>query len=176
MPSNEIRVAIEQCFDNPDSPDALTGLHKALHAPLMAILLSIRPEFADDAYQSAFVRFILLFRSGRRPDVDYEAYFVAIAKNSLIDEIRRQQRFVPFDRVFDEELPDSGDEMAQAELRVVLLQALTQLDTRCRFLIESFYIRGSSSGELAEHIGVAADSIYVLIQRCRDRLRKIWNS
>lgn len=50
-------------------------------------------------------------------------------------------------------------------------QALSSLDRRCQFLIESFYVNGMSQAELAKRLKIQAQSVPVLLSRCREVLK-----
>jgi RNA polymerase sigma factor (sigma-70 family) len=145
---------------------------------LLAILVATYrrdPSLAEDAYQSAFIRYIRILKQGPRSDVNYEAYFVAVAKHCLIDEIRKIRRFVPIDQLLDEELNSAQvGEMDKGQAGVDLLQAISLLGARCRFIVQSYYIEGMETAELAKRLNLHADSVYMALKRCRDQLRGIF--
>ena len=43
------------------------------------------------------MKYLEIFRGGRRSGIAYDSYFVAIAKNALIDELRRHKKEVGLD-------------------------------------------------------------------------------
>src|SRR5690349_24424487 len=97
-----IAELIEACYAAPSSERAMTALDADLRPHLMAILASRTsrdPSVCEEAYQNAFYRYILLFRRGQRPARNVEAYFVAIAVNCLMDELRKERGFLPIDDV-----------------------------------------------------------------------------
>jgi RNA polymerase sigma factor (sigma-70 family) len=170
---SDLEAIINRCFSDP-SEAPLTALDVVLRPHLLAVLTAMYPRdptLAEDAYQSAFIKFIKIFRKGPRSGIFYPAYFVAVAKNCLIDEIRRGGKHVPLDEVFDEHLALPEDERTEA--RVVILQALTKLDRRCEFILERYYIMEMDSRDLARQLGVTAESVHMAVKRCRDRLRAI---
>lgn len=177
MTENEpdLDAIVRDCARNPDDVEAFQRLDAAFRPLLLVLLASLYqtdPSLAEDAYQSAFVKFIEALRAGRQPT--YAAYFISIAKNCLIDEIRHQQRQVPLLEVFEEEfasaLPDALD---QNEARIVVLEAMMRLDRRCQFIVESYYIADMSASQLARHLDVRPGSVHMAIKRCRDKLRQI---
>jgi RNA polymerase sigma factor (sigma-70 family) len=117
------------------------------------------------------MRFIVLFREGPR-SINYEAYFVAIAKNCLIDELRKVRGTVPFDDVFEVVTP-GVDPRARTEAKLELLLALEKLDARCRFAIQAHYIRGIPAVDLARHLGVEEESVHMVMRRCREALARV---
>lgn len=177
MTENEpdLDAIVRDCARNPENDAAFQRLDAAFR-PLLLVLLgtlySTDPSLAEDAYQSAFVKFIEAVRAGRRPK--YAAYFIRIARNCMIDEIRRQQRQVPLSEVLEEDvaltLPNVLD---QNEARILVLEATKRLDPRCQFIVESYYIADMSALQLARLLDVRPGSVHMAIKRCRDKLREI---
>jgi RNA polymerase sigma factor (sigma-70 family) len=175
--SAEFYDVLQSCFREPEEQSHLERLDRFLRPRLLSILVALYrtdPSLAEDAYQSAFIRYIQIFKQGQKPSIDYEGYFVAIAKNCLIDEIRRLRHFVPIDQLVEEELalvkfraihPD--------EARIDLLRAISMLDARCRFILQSYYIEEMETPKLAQHLNMATDSVHMALKRCRDRLRGV---
>jgi len=168
---------IGDCFRHPHDDAVLGRFFEPLLPYLTAALLATYTrdrEIVWDALQSAFLKYINLFRKGENRDLAI-GYFVVVAKNCLIDELRRRKGEVPIDEVAETELPSvqaSGED--EREARMTLLQyAMLQLDPRCQYVLESYYIDGMNSAKLAEWLSVAPDSVHMVIKRCRDRLRQI---
>lgn len=162
---------IQDCFREPQDLETLTRFDAVFRPHLLAVLVAMchDPSLTEDAYHSALIKFIEIFRAGQRPGIDYAAYFVAIAKNCLIDELRSRQRHLPIDELFEVGIvPPQPDEAA-----IVILQAMMRLDRRCQFILESYYITQMSAVELAQHLGVRPNSVHMAIKRCRDKLRNI---
>jgi RNA polymerase sigma factor (sigma-70 family) len=175
----DFAALIEECFRNPEDVDVLTQFYDGFRPYAIAILISIAPRESrlyEDAYQSAFVKFLEIFHAGRKAGVVYVAYFVAVAKNCLVDELRRESRHVPLDEVIDEEFGGMRvgvDEAHRREARLLLLQMMTRLSQRCQFMLERYYVAGSTAAELAQCIGIEEASIYMGLKRCREELRKL---
>lgn len=171
MTDADIEALIRACYQDPTGTDQLTELDRVFRPYMMAILVAWDRDLAEDAYQTAFIRFIGLFRAGAQPRTNYVGYFVAIARNCLIDEMRRRQRQLP---LIDELLAPTGapayDEASRVTDRIALLEALDALDDRCRFALTAYYIRDMPAAEIASRLRVGVDSVYVVIKRCRDRL------
>lgn len=168
-----MQARIRACFESPDDLGVLTTFDQAFRPLMMAILASLDKDEAEDAYQSAFVKYIQIFRSGQVPS-NPEAYFVAIAKNCLIDAKRKAKRVLLIDRdLNDVGHRGSDDPTAASDERMALLGAIAQLDRRCQFIIEAYYVRELPSPELASRLGIAPESVHMAIKRCRDRLGAI---
>lgn len=172
-----LKSVIAVCFDRPDDQQALTELNRLLRPLVLASLARLagdHPHLAEDAYQSAFVKYLSMFYEGSRVGIDYEAYFLAIAKNCLLDEFRTLGRTMQFDKEFAYELSAlAAVSIPASEARVELLQAFGLLGQRCQFVLESYYIRGLPSEELARRLNIGHSSVHMAIKRCRDELKRI---
>ena len=175
MTDKKLNEAILRCFEEPDDRHALSDFD-TIFRPLVSVAL-LRlcrhdPSMAEDAYQSAFVKYILIFRDGRDDAKNYANYFLVIAKNLLIDELRRAKRIVNIYGVLSE---DDGQVSEDSRLvdKLTILEGMTRLSPRCQYVLESYYLGGMSSAEIARRLNVDVKTIYVILQRCRDRLRRI---
>ena len=172
----DFEAMIRDCFQSPEDVDALTRFEAAFRPYLMAVLRKYYPDpcLAEDVYQSAFIKFIDLFRSGQRPRTHYEAYFVTIAKHCLVDELRRQRRSVPISKVCEEEITQAAANTIElTELRLFVHEAMNRLDRRSQFILETYYLRGMPAAELAQYLRIQPDSVHMAIKRCRAQLAKI---
>jgi RNA polymerase sigma factor (sigma-70 family) len=168
---------IRDCFRHPHDQATLGRFFAALLPFLTAALLATYTrdrETVRDALQSAFLKYINLFRKGEKRELSI-GYFLVIAKNCLIDELRRRKGEVPIDEVAETELPSvQASQEEEREARMTLLQyAMLQLDQRCQCVLESYYIDEMDPAKLASRLSVAPDSVHMVIKRCRDRLRQI---
>jgi len=176
-PFANLSELIDACFESPRDQKALTRLNAELRPYLLAVLASVNRcgrDQIEDAYQSAFIQFILIFRAGRRRGVNYEAYFVAVAKNCLFDLVRKERRLVAIDEVLESEfaLPPN-DEEARTDARITVWQALQRLDRPCQFLLERHYLEGFTAQELADEDDVTIENIRVRLSRCRARMKQV---
>jgi RNA polymerase sigma factor (sigma-70 family) len=171
----DFEVMIRDCFESPEDVDILTRFDDAFRPYLLRVLSRYCPDasLAADVYQAAFIKFMNLFKGGRRPRTNSKAYLVAIAKHSLIDEIRLQRRSVPVSEVCDGEITQtSPNEMQRAEVRLIVHQTMKRLDPRSQFILESYYLVGMPAAELAQCLGIQPASIHMAIKRCRMQLGK----
>jgi RNA polymerase sigma-70 factor (ECF subfamily) len=140
--------------------------------PLWAYLsrLSGSREAADDLLQESFYRFL---RANVTLDGDAHRkhYLYRIATN-LVRDGYRQSKTRPSTTAHDVELiaarVDRGG--ARAEVRVDLTRAMAQLRPRDRAMLWMAYAQGSSHREIAEVVGVKADSVKPLLFRARRKL------
>jgi RNA polymerase sigma factor (sigma-70 family) len=179
----DFEALIEACFQHPYDEQVYQRFYVVFRPYLTAMLVSMSSgssslafTLVQDALQSAFFKFVQIFRTGQRPQISSMAYFVALTKNCLIDEIRHYQRYVPIDEFFELEFtPSQSDEEHQTQLRIAFIQAMMQLDRRCQFILESYYIRGMNAQELARRLKIQPRSVHMAVKRCREELRAILN-
>jgi RNA polymerase sigma factor (sigma-70 family) len=178
-PISNFRALIERCFAGPEQHQAIEDLCTAIRPHLLVTLISLsrhNVELAEDALQNAFVKIIQLFRTRTRPfPMVTEAYLVTIAKNCLIDELRRQKHHVNIDELIQQDLLPIGqsDQSGEYIREELVLLALNRLDPKCQYLLESYYIGNAGIPELATILGIAPPSVYMTMKRCRGRLREI---
>jgi RNA polymerase sigma-70 factor (ECF subfamily) len=166
---------IQDCFEHPRSHAILGRFFNAILPYVRAALTSRYSgdlSVIEDALQSAVVKYMGIFQRTPKRRLNL-GYFIVVAKNSLIDELRRRKGHLPIDDVAESELPSvpatTTDEL---DGRMLLVQhALMQLDSRCQFILESYYIDEVNAQKLAEWLNIAPDSVHMAIKRCRDRLR-----
>jgi RNA polymerase sigma factor (sigma-70 family) len=171
MTDQQIEEMIAACFERPHDEGVIATFYTAFR-PL--VLLRLRalcrrdPSLCEDAYQTAFIRYIALFKEGRSKGRNYANYFLVIAQNWLIDQLRRESRLVNSEELFESVIgqPDRADE------RLMLLEALLSLDARCRFALERYYLSDDTRENLARQLKVSSSSIYMTVSRCRDELRR----
>ena len=178
MNDEDIRQALDRCFEDPENRSNLEHLYLVLYPHLRAILASISPDYldrVDDALQDAFLKYMAIFRQGRRVGIEYLRYFVAIAKNCLSDEHRMMGRGAALLEELEELLdpPRYGVDAARIERRILLLQGLASLEPPCRFVLERWYIAGDTADQLASVLEIQSASVYMRLKRCRDELREI---
>jgi RNA polymerase sigma factor (sigma-70 family) len=169
---------IEGCFKRPRDNSRLTRFFKNILPYLRAALAatySQDPSIVQDALQSAFVKYIEIFRKGKKPGKLQLGYFIVIAKNCLIDELRRRKGQVPIDEVAEVEVPiqETANVHDREDLMVFLQYAMSRLDARCQSILESYYINEVDAASLASWLGVSGESVHMAIKRCRDRLKSV---
>ncbi len=121
---------------------------------------------ADDIVQDAFCR---LLRGG--PDTDEEQrrrYLFRIASNLVVDRWRRQERAADVARRHVPP-PPASDASAHEDVA----RTFARLAPRERALLWLAYVEGQSHSEIGKAVGLARDSVKVLLFRARKRLRDL---
>ena len=121
---------------------------------------------ADDIVQDAFCR---LLRGG--PDTDAEQqrrYVFRIASNLAVDRWRRLERAAEAARRHVPP-PHASDGPGDEDVA----RTFARLVPRERALLWLAYVEGQSHNEIARAVGVARDSVKVLLFRARKRLRDL---
>ncbi len=103
-------------------------------------------------------------------------WIFSIARNRLIDRIRKQRRPEPQDLPWGPEgEPDQADALALAQDTEKLAQALATLPDKQRLLIERAYFGDLSHSEIAAETGLPLGTIKSRIRLALDRLRHAMN-
>jgi RNA polymerase sigma factor (sigma-70 family) len=178
--ASDLDSIICSCFENPDSVSDLTDFDAAFRPYVMAILNSMYrgdPGLIEDSYQSAFIKFIKIFRAGAKANTNYIRYFIAVAKNCLIDEVRRLRKYVPIDEIFGADLSGlSASTHSDSDTHLMILQGMELLPRRCQYILESYYIAEMPPADLAKSLGIGEGSVYMAVKRCREELAVVLNS
>ena len=147
--------------------------------PLWAYLARIsgHREAADDLLQEAFYRFLRADTARLESDAHRKHYLYRIATN-LVRDGYRQRKARPAASDHDVEQLPSGVDLggARAETSVDLSRAMAQLKPRDRAMLWLAYAQGSSHREIAEVVGVKAESIKPLLFRARKRLAEAYDA
>jgi RNA polymerase sigma factor (sigma-70 family) len=176
----DFEALIEACFQHPYDEQVYQRFCAVFRPYLTAVLIAMypyMPSLAQKALQLAFLRFIEIFQTYRKPAVSCVDYVIAVAKNCLVDEICHHRQYAavnPIDELFAVGfIPGQLFTEDQTWLRVALIQVMLQLDRRCQFTLESYYIRGMRAQELARRLKIQTRSVHMAVERCRNELRSI---
>jgi RNA polymerase sigma factor (sigma-70 family) len=180
----DLNALIDDCFEHPSDNLRLGRFFAAVLPFLKAALVATYPRdlsIVEDAIQSSLIKYLDIFRRGRKRDSGgrdikiSEAYFLVVARNCLIDEVRRRKGRVALDEVGEAEYVSIADESAlDREARMLALNhAMLQLDRRCQYILDRYYIQELDSRSLAAQLGISPESVYMAIKRCRDKLREL---
>lgn len=120
----------------------------------------------DDLVQEAYVRLLRARREGRVTSA--KAFLFTITRNLAIDMFRRQRRVPTHDLISDvvdqsvlEEPADFVSASEHQQRREALLEAVIALPERCRTVMMLRHIDGLSYKEIAEQLGISANTVRV---------------
>ena len=179
MTNEEFSALADPCFVEGPQQESAIALFCAKLRPYLWIILSRlnsgNPDMAEDAIQSAFVRFIEIFKGRRKVASRSPGYFVTIAKHCLIDEARRRQKYVSLDELSPERegVDISGWNENSDSREELLLVAMERMGPKCRFILERYYLAQVKGPQLALELGISPESIPMTVKRCRDELRHV---
>ena len=145
---------------------AFAATYAQLHRPLWAYLvrLGATAAAAEDLAQEAFVRWLNHGQAVDEPG-QVRAFLFTAATRLLVDQWRRERRFVSW----DESVP--AETVAAAEDGLISGGAWAGLTQREQQLLWLAYAEEFSHAEIAGITGLAPASIKVLLSRARARLR-----
>ena len=131
---------------------------------------------AADCFQQTWV---LLYQNRKKiqDPTRLSAWLVTTAKREALRTIRRAYRTSSDEPSPDtpgsDPLPDQA--LEQLELQSELERALKQIDSRCRALLQAIFFapESRSYADIAADLGLAANSLGPIRQRCLKRLRRL---
>ncbi|MEX2045501.1 MAG: RNA polymerase sigma factor [Opitutus sp.] len=134
---------------------------------------------AEDLTLEVFVR---LNRSaaGYEPRAQFSTFIFHIARNLLLNEIRRRRRKpaqpVPPEAFDYVAAPDHDNSRRLAELEEVFQQALAQLPEAQRTVLLLIHQQGLDQSEAAAALGITENALRVQLHRARQQLKELMSS
>lgn len=137
------------------------------------------PDDAKDVFQDAMV---ILFQktrtSGFELSCSIRTYLYAISRRLWLKKLAQQSRFTVIPES-GEEVPDLSEDLDSADEGAQQFQnmetALAHLGEPCKTLLEAFYFKKKSMGEIAALLGYTnADNAKTQKYKCLMRLKKLF--
>lgn len=130
---------------------------------------------AGDCFQQTW---ILLYNNRKRLEdpTRLSAWLVTTAKREAL---RLKHRIGPDPGDSQDERPDQSvlpdEELIEVQRQAELEAAVSQLDDRCRKLVDAFFFaeEEKSYEEIAKSLGIASNSLGPIRRRCLERLKRI---
>jgi RNA polymerase sigma factor (sigma-70 family) len=159
-------------------------VYKTLAPPIFKYVLSnngTRDE-AKDLFQETYVKVLKKIRDEKYNHQEkFEAYFITIARNTWIDQLRTKKRRLA---VGDEDAllqraDDSGEEaLLQLVLHDKRLEALHGVweaweDTDCRRILQRFHYDNTRTKDIALSEGVSQNTLLQRLFKCRSKLFRL---
>ncbi len=158
-----------------------SGLYERLLGELLPLLRAfVRGRIRDHAAMEDVVQNVLLAvhraRHTYRPERPFSPWLAAVARNAVIDHLRRRQRRVAREEPLEDAERVAG-EMAEPQIDPLLSPeiraALERLPAAQREAVELIQIRGLSVAEAAERVGIKPGALKVRAHRGYRALRTI---
>lgn len=125
-------------------------------------------QLAEDVTQETYLRAVVQWRSGRRPE-NALAWLQTVARNLLLNHYRRKS---------PESLEASNvacvletEPVEGPEAAALVYWGLARLRRRPRKLLEAFYIEGRSTRTIATDLGVSERAVEGRLRRARQALK-----
>ena len=133
---------------------------------------------AEDVLQTIFVRLTPGW-AARDLSPNPRAFLYRAAINASLDVVRARKRVnavsldvVDFDQNSLLSTPSPADNLADAELRNLIREAVAKLEGRAATAFALRYFEGYDNGQIAEVLGTSQMVVAVTLHRARTRLRK----
>lgn len=156
----------------------LAALFRDYHKTIFRVAYRITGSQSDaeDVLQTVFLR---LAPNRRALSPNPASYLHRAAVNASLDLIRSRKRVnsvsldvVDFDKSAKFSAANPADDLADAELRAVLRQAIAKLDGRAATAFALRYFEGLDNNRIAQILGTSQMVVAVTLHRARTRLRK----
>jgi len=132
---------------------------------------------AQDVFQEAITVLWINVKEGRlQEDVtsDPGAYLFRVAKNKWLDVLRSAGHKHSAPMVDEKHIPQTVELADDAEERIRRLQAVySNLDEKCRAVLDQFYFERKDLATIALVMGVEEESIRTIKYRCMMKLRNL---
>jgi len=132
---------------------------------------------AQDVFQEAITVLWLNVKEGRVQDgatSDPGAYLFRVAKNKWLDVLRSAGHKHSAPMVDEHRVPQAVDPADDADERLRRLQTVySNLDEKCRAVLDQFYFERKDLATIALVMGVEEESIRTIKYRCMMKLRSL---
>lgn len=134
-------------------------------------------DLCEDIVQEVFIRVItsgMVFES----ELHFRQYVYAAVRNHCIDHINESQRVrtVTLGDADTADVPSSDycdRSIVRAEIIRMVREAIDSLPPRYRQVFRMAYIDKMDSGEIAEALGISLNTVKVIRQRAKNRMREM---
>lgn len=170
---------IIQAIESPQDRDFMEALYLQYNRLIYSEVWKILKNDWDteDVMQQVLIRLIGHIPKLQAMDRSHTVnYIIVTARHTAYNFLRDNKHIVEFP--FDETFDVVDDTLVSADERLITLEEIENagiawqlLDERSRRLLEMKYILEMPNEEIAQEIGVSANSVRMLLTRARDRLK-----
>jgi RNA polymerase sigma factor (sigma-70 family) len=145
------------------------------HAPQLRAI-AIRKFNVPDADVDTLVHDVFASFLISAPNVrNLEPYLVGAICNASRKYWQKQKQRDSFFAPLDETSASAADVQHSVAETLLLNDALSRIDDRCRNVIERYYLDQEPASAIAEAIGTTAGNVSYLLHICRKRLRAMFH-
>jgi RNA polymerase sigma factor (sigma-70 family) len=164
--------------------DTIRYVYKKLAPPIFKFVLNNKgtEEDARDVFQECFVKVLSKLNDDQYEHQNkFEAYFIQVARNTWMDQLRKQkrQRYVQNDDYLLSQADDSdADALAHLLVHDRRMQVLSEVwqawsDTDCQRRLHAFHFEQASTRQLAQIESVSLGTLLKRLFDCRKKLFKL---
>ncbi|MFS0911918.1 sigma-70 family RNA polymerase sigma factor [Microbacterium sp. 179-I 3D2 NHS] len=147
------------------------------HSPIAvayARSLGAAPPDPEDVVSDAFLRILMLLRSGGGPEERFRPYLLTTVRNTWLTAVRRLPASTPWDEV-DAPISDIGTvDLDRMVNTAALGEAFRSLPERWQHALWLSEVERLPAREIAAALDVRPNTAAALTYRARDGLRKAW--
>ena len=135
------------------------------------------PDLVQEVFTRAFDPPARLRFDGVR---EYAPYLTTIARNVVVDYLRRRQRLriedlAPFigEIAIAGQFPDHGEDFAHSQIVALVAEYVARLPSELRRVHEAMYVQGLSQRQAAEALGLGRQVVRTLESRLKEGLASV---
>ncbi len=161
-----------------NNPEAWRQLVERYQSLVYAVCLRSGLPIADvaDCFQQTWVS-LYKSRNSIKDPIRLSAWLVTTAKREVLKAKRLKDRGINIDSAVELIMPSvlPDEELEQLERQAQIELAMIRLDNRCRKVLEALFFAPESESyeSIARSLGISANSLGPLRQRCLEKLKKI---
>lgn len=131
------------------------------------------PSDVEDLVGEAFAKVLVIMQRGGGPDLAFRAYLLSAVRTLFVDSVRRAARIRPTDDLtpFDHGVPFTDTAVGGFESRAAA-RAFDSLPERWQLVLWHTEVEGRKPAEVADLLGMSANSVSALAYRAREGLRQ----
>lgn len=133
----------------------------------------VAPGDADDLVSEAFAKVLVVLQRGGGPDLAFRAYLLTAVRRLHVDKMRAAAKVRPTDDLtpFDPGVPFEDTAVSAFENQAAA-RAFSSLPERWQLVLWHTEVEGQKPAEIAELLGMSANSVSALAYRAREGLRQ----
>lgn len=155
---------------------AAAGLYKRHHRAAWRFAVSIAGHSdADDLASESFIRVLGAIRNGHGPDVAFRPYLMTTVRNTFVNAVRRDGRYLWVEDYSGVEKQTPTDNTMELRNESSLLaQAFRSLPERWQTVLWHTTIEHDSHDEVGRVLGISPSAVAALSYRAREGLRQAY--
>lgn len=154
---------------------ALTKIISEYHPYVVKIVYSILGSYSHKVDLQGVVNqiFFTLWQKAHKFDpsksITLKNYLGTLARNTAINE---KKKYILDYQINDEVIGDISDDFNQIELRLLLTEAIRNLNKEEQFILVLFYFQNEKISSISRITGIPVSTVKSKLRRCKEKMKK----